>query len=69
MQLDTKGGVYVTSKSRADYFRERRKNLKQFVVMVDKKKFYEFDEKLKSKNMTKTKWLNEKIDEELADDN
>ena len=59
----------MTSKSRADYFRERRKNLKQFVVMVDKKKFYEFDEKLKSKNMTKTKWLNEKMDEELADDN
>lgn len=52
-------------KSRADYFRERRKKLKDFGVLVDRQKLETFEEKLKAEDKTKTTWLNEKIDEEL----
>jgi hypothetical protein F3_00407 len=52
-------------KSRADYFRERRKKLKDFGVLIDREKLEIFEEKLKSENKTKTTWLNDKIDEEL----
>jgi len=55
----------ISEKSRAEYFRKRREKLKQFVVMVDKEKFYKLDDKLKSENKTKTEWLNAKIDEEI----
>jgi len=34
--------------------------------MVDKEKFYQLDDKLKSQNKTKTEWLNTKIDEEIG---
>jgi len=34
--------------------------------MVDKEKFYQLDDKLKSQNKTKTEWLNAKIDEEIG---
>lgn len=53
------------NKSRADYFKERRKKLKDFGVLVDRGKLEILEEKLKSENKTKTSWLNEKIDEEL----
>lgn len=53
------------TKSRADYFKERRKKLKDFGVLIDREKLETFEEKLKHQNQTKTKWLNEKIDEEL----
>lgn len=53
------------NKSRAEYFKERRKKLKDFGVLVDREKLETFEEKLKKENKTKTSWLNEKIDEEL----
>lgn len=53
------------NKSRADYFKERRKSRKDFGVLVDREKLEIFEDKLKSENKTKTAWLNEKIDEEL----
>ena len=56
----------ISEKSRADYFRQRREKLKQFVVMVDKDKFHKLDDKLKSQGSNKTKWLNAKIDEEIS---
>jgi hypothetical protein len=59
--------VSVAEKSRADYFRERRKSLKQFIVMVDKDRFVRLDDKLKSQGKTKTEWLNAKIDEEIGE--
>lgn len=52
-------------KSRADYFKERRKTRKEFGVLIDREKLEIFEEKLKNENRTKTAWLNEKIDEEL----
>lgn len=51
--------------SRADYFKERRKKLKDFGVLIDREKLETLEKKLKSQNITKTAWLNQKIDEEL----
>lgn len=55
----------MTEKSRADYFRERRKNTKSFYVEIEKDKMDKLEIKLSNKNQTKKEWLNEKIDEEL----
>lgn len=56
----------VAQKSRAEYFRKRRESLKQFNVAIPKEKLEKFEEKLKTKNQTKTAWLTQKIDEELS---
>lgn len=61
------GGDDLPGKSRAQYFRERRKDRKSFVVEVEREKMERFEEKLKEKNISKVKWLNEKIDEELGE--
>ena len=55
----------LPDKSRADYFKERRKTIGQFSVSVKREKLTALDEKLKEKRKTKTEWLNEKIDEEI----
>lgn len=52
-------------KSRANYFKERRKNTKTFYAEIDIAKMNKFEDKLKQKNETKNTWLNKKIDEEL----
>lgn len=54
-----------SSKSRAEYFRKRRENIKQFSVNLSKERFELLESKLEEKGQTKTEWLNEKIDEEL----
>ena len=53
-------------KSRAEYFRERRKVMKQFNVMLKREKVEALEEKLRSQGKTKTEWLEEKVDEELG---
>ena len=60
-----KGGEYVADKSRAEYFRERRKNMKQLVFMVDREKAEQLDQKLAKKGIGRTEWFREKLDEEL----
>lgn len=62
-----KEGQEISSKSRADYFKERRKKTRNFSVEVDREKFDRLEEKLSNKEKTKTQWLNEKIDEELKE--
>lgn len=57
----------MAESSRAEYFRERRKMFKQFVVMVDKEKVEKLDQKLKAQNENRTAWLRRKIDEELSE--
>lgn len=52
-------------KSRADYFRKRRKTQKQFNAAIDKKKIEVLEKILREKGLTKVQWLNEKIDEEI----
>ena len=53
------------TKSRAEYFKERRKKLKDFGVLIEREKLEKLEKKLKENNTTKTGWLNEKIDDEL----
>lgn len=55
----------IPNKSRADYFKERRKNTKSFYVEIERNKMELFEQNLHNENMTKRKWLEEKIDDEL----
>lgn len=43
----------------------RRESKKTFSVSVDKEKMLKFEKKLDEQKLTKSDWLNEKIDEEL----
>ena len=56
----------MAEKSRAEYFRQRRKTMKQFNVMLKREKVEALEVKLKAIGKTKAEWLNEKIDEELG---
>jgi hypothetical protein len=58
--------ITIAPKSRADYFKERRKKTKNFSVEIEKEKFEKLEEKLFQKGLTKTKWFNEKVDEEIG---
>ena len=67
MVMRNQGGENVPQRDRAQYFRDRRKKFKYFSVEVDMQKMERFEEHLKQKNISKTDWLNEKIDEELGE--
>ena len=56
----------MAGKSRAEYFRERRKTMKQFNVMLDREKIERLEMKLAGQGRTKAEWLNEKVDEDLG---
>lgn len=55
----------IEIKSRASYFKERRKRTKTFYAEIESEKMDKLEKKLESKRKTKKEWLNEKIDEEL----
>ena len=65
MQLIQKEVRKINNKSRAEYFRQRRKNFKGFNVLLPIDKSEAIDKKLEEMNKTKTEWLIEKIDEEI----
>lgn len=46
--------------------KERRKSTRNFSVELDKQKFDKLEEKLLEKGITKKKWLEEKVDEEIG---
>ena len=50
----------------AEYYRKRRETIGQFSVPVPRDKLDKLSKKLKEKGITKTKWLSDKIDEELG---
>lgn len=56
----------MSPESRAEYFRERRKTKKQFSVLSDRMRVEALEEKLRQQGKTKTKWFEEKADEELS---
>lgn len=56
----------MSLESRAEYFRERRKAMKQLVFMVDRKKAEALDKKLSEKGESRTEWFRRKLDEELG---
>lgn len=62
---NAKEAIKVTDKSRADYFRERRKKTSAFYAEVDTDKLKRLQERLTEQQKSKKKWLDEKIDEEL----
>lgn len=57
----------VAKKNTSEYFKERRKTIGQFSVSVSREKLDKLDTKLKEKGITKTAWLNDKIDEEIGE--
>lgn len=57
----------MPGKSRAEYFRERRKAMKQLVFMVDKDKAEALDKKLLERGEGRTEWFRKKLDEELSE--
>lgn len=59
--------ISIADKSRAEYFKKRRKSQKTFSVVVSREKLERFESKLREQNRSKTEWLNEKIDEELGE--
>lgn len=60
------GGDDVAEKSRAEYFRERRKVKKQLVFMVDKDKAEALDKKLAEKGEGRTEWFKKRLEEEIS---
>ena len=57
----------IADKSRAEYFRERRKAMKQFTVMIKREKLEAFEEHLKDKGVSKVSWFEGKVDEEIGE--
>ncbi len=56
----------MAPESRAEYFRERRKTMKQFNVMLNREKIEALEAKIKAQGKTKVQWFEEKVDEELG---
>lgn len=56
----------MSPESRAKYFRERRKTMKQLVFMIDREKAEALDKKLSQKGEKRTEWFRKKVDEELS---
>lgn len=57
----------MSPSNKPEYYRKRRETIGQFSVPISREKLNALTEKLKSKQKTKTQWLNEKIDEELSE--
>lgn len=55
----------MAQKSRAEYFRERRKSIKQFSVNLERPLIENLEKHLEEKGITRTEWLKQKISEEL----
>lgn len=64
--VSNQGGDILANKSRADYFRERRKTIGQFTVNISKEKIVLLDEILEHQGKTRTQWVSERIDEEIS---
>ena len=56
----------MASKSRAEYFRERRKTMKQCCILPKRERVEALEAKLKEQGKTKVQWFEEKADEELS---
>lgn len=56
----------MAQESRAEYFRERRKTMKQFSVLSNRERVEALETKLKEQGKTKVQWFEEKADEEIG---
>ena len=59
--------IKIANTSRAEYFRERRKTMKQFNVMLKKEKIEALEEKIKKEGKTKVEWFENIVDKELGE--
>lgn len=57
----------MTQESRAEYFRERRKTMKHFSVLLNREKVEALEKRLEETGKSKAEWLSDKIDEELGE--
>lgn len=53
--------------SRADYMKSRREKYKMFSVEIEREKMNRFETALNKKQVSKSEWLNKKIDEEISE--
>ena len=56
----------MANESRAEYFRERRKMLKQVAFMVDKERMEKLDALLANEHLGRTEWFKRVIDEYIS---
>lgn len=63
MYLETEVST-IANKSRAEYFKKRRENLRQFNVTLPKERIEALEIILSKQKKTKTQWLDEKISED-----
>lgn len=63
MYLETEVST-IAHKSRAEYFKKRRENLRQFNVTLPKERIEALEIILSKQKKTKTQWLDEKISED-----
>lgn len=54
------------TESRAEYFRERRKDKKNLSAYIDREKAEKLENKLKAQNLSKREWLDQIVDDELT---
>ena len=54
--------------SRAEYFRERRKKLKQIVFMIEPEKAERLDDILRKRNETRAAWFRRIVDREISNE-
>ena len=57
----------MAQKSRAEYFRERRKIRKSFTVLANREKVEALENKLQEMGKTKVQWFEEKAEETLSE--
>lgn len=55
----------VADNGRTEYFRERRKSMKQYAFLIDRERAAKFEKKLEERGLGKTEWFRQKIDEEI----
>lgn len=60
------GGDIVADPKRTEYFRNRRRSMKQIVFMLDKERAEALDQKLKEIGIGRTEWFRKKVDEEIG---
>lgn len=57
----------AAKRERAEYFRERRKEFKQFNVSLKREKIERLEEYIKSQGKTKVEWFEEIVDKEIGE--
>ena len=57
----------MSPENRAEYFRERRRKLRQLVFMLDPEKADQLDAKLRQRGESRAGWFRRIVDRELSE--